>query len=62
MKNRTIKIEVSLSWMQTKISETLEIDIPENCSEEIKNDIIKAEFHEWIFNEINAGWDEVEEP
>jgi len=61
MKNefKTIKIYVSLEWMQSEESETLEIELPENCTEKQKQKLISENINEWLHNEVSVGWSEI---
>ena len=61
MKNefKTIKIDVLLEWMQSETSETLEIELPENCTEKQKQKLISENINEWLHNEVSVGWSEI---
>jgi len=61
MKNeiKIIKIYVSLEWMQSEESETLEIELPENCTEKQKQKLISENINEWLHNEVSVGWSEI---
>lgn len=54
-----IKLFVGTRYLGSDVTEEIEVEYPDNATEKEIEEIKEKEFQDWLWDNINCGWEDI---